>query len=189
MHRDYVRAARLERRRRRRRSPPGLSIGNEYFWERIRTSSHLASIDLYQRSAQCEYRSPLLYLPLVRFMMAVPWTQKFGPARDRCLQRDALRGILPDEIRRRRGKSGSTQSLFDGLNQNPDWVDFLTSRCQLAERGYVDAERWRLAVMHARYGQSACPPHFMTACILEAWFKTLSDAPKSGSIAIQAASP
>jgi hypothetical protein len=122
-------------------------------------------------------------------MLAVPWTQKLRPNQDRWLQRDALRGILPEKTRQRRGKSGADQAFFDGLNRNPDWVDFLTTRCHLVERGYLDADQWRLAVMRARHGISACFPYFLTACILETWFKMLSNAPKPRSVAILASPP
>jgi asparagine synthase (glutamine-hydrolysing) len=177
LRRDYVSAMRLGARQSRRRSPSGLSIGNEYFWERIRTTSHLVSIDVYQRLADFEYRSPLLYLPLVQFMLATPWVEKLRPDQDRYLQREALRGILPKEIRLRRGKSSANQTMFEGFNRNLDWIDFLTTGCHLIERGYVDAAQWQLAVAHARYGLCTSPPHFLTACILEAWFKKLAEAP------------
>jgi len=171
---DYVRTMRLEHRRYRPQTPRGLSIGDEYFWERIWTTSHLASIDLYQRPGHDQCRSPLLYLPLVEFMLAVPWAEKLRPNRDRCLQRDALRGILPEKTRQRRGKSGSAQVFFNGLSHNPDWIDFLTTHCHLVERGYLDGDQWRLAVMRAKYGQASCFPYFLTACVLESWFKMLS---------------
>jgi hypothetical protein len=47
----------------------------------------------------CNFRNPWLYLPLVEFMAAVPWTEKLRPNLDRPLQRSALHGILPEQTR------------------------------------------------------------------------------------------
>jgi asparagine synthase (glutamine-hydrolysing) len=174
---EYSKQWQLERRSEGRRIP-GLSIGDEYFWQRVVRGALRASRAHPAPHEPCAYRNPLLYLPLVEFMAAVPWREKMQPGEDRPLQRRALRGLLPEATRLRRGKRGPTQALLAGFCSSDKWANLLTHRSALVERGYIDAALWRKAVDLARAGACESIPGFLQACILEAWFAMLDRAPK-----------
>jgi asparagine synthase (glutamine-hydrolysing) len=174
---EYSKQWQLERRGEGRRIS-GLSIADEYFWQRVLRGALRASRAHPAPHEPCAYRNPLLYLPLVEFMAAVPWREKMQPGEDRPLQRRALRGLLPEPTRLRRGKRGPTQALLAGLGSGDEWAKLLTARSALIERGYVDAALWRKAVNLARAGACESIPGFLQACALEAWFATLDRAPK-----------
>jgi asparagine synthase (glutamine-hydrolysing) len=53
-----------------------------------------------------EIRMPFLDWRLVAFTFSLPWTSKLGGGFTKRIMRDALKGILPEEIRLRRDKIG-----------------------------------------------------------------------------------
>ena len=111
---EYARTMRLDARARRRRVPRCRTVAGQWFRENL--ASLCGSIaSLNQIPTNFEYRHPLLYRPLVEFMYAIPWEQKLRPGTDRYLQRQALRGILPEEIRLRQDKTTLDQPTSEGL--------------------------------------------------------------------------
>jgi asparagine synthase (glutamine-hydrolysing) len=108
---------------------------------------------------------------LVEFMYALPPQQQVAPGRDRLLQRRALTGILPEEIRARRTKSGPAQAIYQGLRANRDVYQLLTDRPLLAQRGYVDQAAWRAAVQAAQFGVVRSSAAFEAAVSLELWLR------------------
>jgi asparagine synthase (glutamine-hydrolysing) len=161
-HREYCRAARAAS-----RSPPGLTAGDAYYWDRVLRGAAIAREG--QETGGADFRNPLLYLPLVEFMAAVPWPIKLRPGLDRVLQRRALRGILPEVTRRRRDKRGPGHAIFAGLAASAEWSRLLTHAPALVERGYFDGDEWRKAVRLAQRGFCASSLDFLRACMLEAW--------------------
>lgn len=178
---EYARRMQLVRRRDRRRIP-GLRLGDEYYWNRIAEGALITSTGQYRASASYAHRNPLLYLPLVSFMGTLPWPEKMDPGADRELQRRALRGILPERTRLRRGKRGPVEAIFGGLESSRAWVELLTRRSALVERGYADPAGWREAVNRARAGGGTSVAAFLQACALEAWFATLDRAPATSRL-------
>jgi asparagine synthase (glutamine-hydrolysing) len=177
----YARSMELPRRSR-RRFVTGLTFGGEYFWERVSEGASITAAGQYRSPATYAHRNPLLYLPLVEFIAGVPWAENVRPDEDRVLQRRALRGILPERTRLRRGKRGPTQAIFSGLESGRAWLDLLTTRSALVERGYVDPQRWREMIQKARGGWSSPTSALMSACALEAWFATLDRAPATSRL-------
>jgi asparagine synthase (glutamine-hydrolysing) len=171
MAEDYSRRVHLTARSRRAYLPSGLTAKDTYYWERIRTSAFWLATDIYQRPFAPAYRSPLLSLPLVEFMAALPWQDQFEPDCDRPLQRLAMVGMLPEQTRLRRGKRGSDAAFYLALRRSAEWYDLLTERPRLADRGYVNGKRWREAVDKARFGHVEDIGAFLWACSLEAWLQ------------------
>ena len=157
-----------------RRNLSGLSIGDTYFWDRIRGGALLVRKGQQPTPGGCEYRNPWLYLPLVEFMASVPWHEKLRPDQDRSLQRRALRDILPERTRLRTDKGNPTQAFLNGFSSSQQWDDLLITRPAIVERGYVDGAAWRDAVVLARHGH--CPSYsaFISACALELWLRNLN---------------
>jgi asparagine synthase (glutamine-hydrolysing) len=118
-----------------------------------------------------DLRFPLLYRPLVEFMLGIPWEQKLRPDCDRYLHRRAMTGILPEEVRLRTDKAGPEEAQFEGLRKDSPWLDLLLTRPRVVERGYVDARRWSEAVNQARFGRIVSMRHFIAAATLEVWLR------------------
>ena len=167
---EYRRAMRLERRRRTRRATRCPAPGMQAQWEEVWTMASAAAVG-GQRETPYAVRHPLLLGSLVEFMLAIPWEQKLRPDCDRYLQRRALRGILPETVRRRANKAAFTRSILEGLSASREWLELLTDSPLIAERGIVPLDAWRDAVAQARFGRTHTDRDFMTAVSLEAWLQ------------------
>lgn len=118
----------------------------------------------------CETRHPLLYRPLVEFMLAVPWECKVNAREDRVLQRRALRGVLPEAIRSRGDKTQGMSRILRGLVENWDRARALAQGRNLAGLGIVDPAAFRSACERFRHGCFGKHfPHLLAALSLEAW--------------------
>jgi asparagine synthase (glutamine-hydrolysing) len=155
-----------------------LPHGTAYAWQRILGGALLVRDGQQHFGAVCAFRNPWLYRPLVEFMATAPATEKFAPNLERKLQRNALRGILPERTRHRRGKRVPTEALSESFQNAKEWHRILTERPLLVERGYVNEERWSHALELARHGFDAASASFMQACVLEVWLRGLRMAPE-----------
>lgn len=124
-----------------------------------------------QNTTAYRWRYPLLYRPLVEFMYSLPWQQQVSSGQDRLIQRRALAGILPEQIRTRRTKSGPAQAIYEGLTANRDVYQLLTDRPLIAQRGYVDQAAWRTAMEAAQFGVVRSAAAFEAAASLEIWLR------------------
>jgi asparagine synthetase B (glutamine-hydrolysing) len=115
-------------------------------------------------------RFPLLYRPLVEFMLAVPWELKSQPDRHRVLQRAAMRGLLPEGIRTRLDKRGATESVLKGFAaRRPAFMRLREGRA-MAALGIVEPERFRRACDVLRHGVVGNElTYFVAALAFEAW--------------------
>ena len=180
---EYVDAARFDRRSASRYAPRCREPGRQWIADRLWTSA-LAMGPVSQRDAPYDVRSPLLDRRLVEFMCTIEPGQRMRPARDRYLQREALRGVLPELVRNRRTKRVGSRAFVEGLRRSGDWLEFLTDECLMAERGIADAERWRLAVRQAMVGQTNGDQFFQAGVAIEAWLKQLRDRRRVSQCAI-----
>ena len=171
---EYTRTMRLEKRSTRSTAPrcrhPGRQTLSQAMWM---MSMSMATIP--RRRMTYAIRSPLLYRPLVEFMCAIPWEQKLRPRCDRYLQRRALEGVLPELVRRRASKGSGNPSMVEGLRRSRDWLAYLCDTPLIAQRGIVDADRWRLAVRQASVGQTHEDRFFLGAVAVEVWLKQLAE--------------
>jgi asparagine synthase (glutamine-hydrolysing) len=172
------------RRRRAPWLPPSESVGNSYVLQRIMRSANLIATHMQHRHVACEFRSPLLYRPLVEFMLAVPWEHKLGPRGDRLLQRRAFEGVLPDETLRRTNKGGSDQPWYAGLDSSPLWRKALTAQPRIVDRGWVRLDEWRATVQRARVGRTIGIGHFRASAAIELWLQQLERTPAAGDHAV-----
>ena len=177
---EYERDRRLRRRARRRKATRAPTPGQQAHWDQIWTMSMAAGV-AGQRETPHEVRRPLLQAPLVELMFSVPWEQKLRPDCDRYLQRRALRGVLPETVRRRATKTAFSQPVLEGLRRNRDWVELLTDSPRLAEHGIVELETWRETVAQARFGRTHTDKHFLAAVSLEVWLQQRLSAPSAAS--------
>lgn len=73
----------------------------------------LRNYDRYSMASGVEIRMPFLDYRLVTYTFALPWTSKVGDGYTKRIMRDALKGILPEEIRTRRDKIGWNAPLHE----------------------------------------------------------------------------
>jgi asparagine synthase (glutamine-hydrolysing) len=122
-----------------------------------------------------DVRRPLLYRPFFEFMYAVPGAQRFQPKYDRALQRRALKGILPELVRRRGTKVFGTWAIVEGLARSPAWIDYLCDDPQLPSLGVTTAALWRDAMVQASVGNTFGDRFFIAGVAMEVWLKQLSE--------------
>ena len=73
----------------------------------------LRNYDRYSMASGVEIRMPFMDWRLVTFTFSLPWTSKVGGGFTKRIMRDALKGILPEEIRNRRDKIGWNAPLHE----------------------------------------------------------------------------
>jgi asparagine synthase (glutamine-hydrolysing) len=115
-------------------------------------------------------RLPLVYRPLVEFVLALDWEHLVKPNEDRVLMRRALRGLLPEDVRHGTADSRHGASITEGLRQAWPRVAPLLTGNRLAELGVVELKPFQNALRALRGGYEGSNPQFTkTAMYLEAW--------------------
>lgn len=92
---------------------------NERLYSDLHTELLPCILKNFDRAAMAhgiEIRMPLLDYRLVTFASALPVSHKMGGGYTKRILRDAMRGIMPDTIRRRRQKIGFNSPLISWLN-------------------------------------------------------------------------
>jgi len=75
----------------------------------------LRNYDRYSMASGVEIRMPFMDHRLVTFIFSLPWTSKVGGGYTKRLLRDAMKGIVPDEIRLNRTKHGWNSPMHEWL--------------------------------------------------------------------------
>ena len=73
----------------------------------------LRNYDRYSMANGVEIRMPFLDPRLVCFTFSLPWTSKVGGTYTKRIMRDALKGIIPEQIQTRRDKIGWNAPLHE----------------------------------------------------------------------------
>ena len=73
----------------------------------------LRNYDRYSMASGVEIRMPFMDHRLVTYTFSLPWTSKIGGTYTKRIMRDALKGILPEQIRTRRDKIGWNAPLHE----------------------------------------------------------------------------
>ena len=180
LHREYAREMNLPERVQRQVAPRCRQPGRQALWHDLWVLS-MATATIPRRRMAFEVRSPILYLPLVEFMSAIPWEQKLRPECDRYLQRRALRGVLPEVVRGRLDKGNGNPAIVEGLRRSRDWPAYLCDDPAIAKQGIVDIGEWRHAVRQASVGHTRGDKFFLAAVAVEAWLQQLA-AHRSGIV-------
>jgi asparagine synthase (glutamine-hydrolysing) len=131
--------------------------------------------NLNQLPESFEFRHPLLYRPLVEFMLALPSDQKFSSDMNRFLQRRALKSLLPEALRLRSDKTTFDQPFYEGLRKGKTWTDLLSVAPRVVERGIVDGARWIEALAQAKLGRTHSLAQFQAIATLEIWLRQMEN--------------
>lgn len=133
-----------------------------------------------------QMRYPFLYRPLVEFALGLPPELRTRPFARKWILRDAMRGLLPELVRARRGKGSNGRRVLLSLLNPESPVDRLLRDPLLADLGVVDAARMRAAVEGARYGRLGIDAALLTALSLETWLRIREGRWVSGNSPIRA---
>lgn len=116
-----------------------------------------------------EMRFPFLSRPLLEFSLQLPPTMRTRPHRNKWVLRQAMRGVLPEEIRQRSGKGGLDARILWSLDREGGRIDALLREPILADLGCVDPRALRDAVEGARRGKVANLAFLLCVLALETW--------------------
>jgi asparagine synthase (glutamine-hydrolysing) len=116
---------------------------------------------------------PYLHAPLVEFMQAIPFSQKVRPGESRSLMRRSLRGVLPEAIRKRRGKPNSSEVVARGMGRVIEKLRPWFRDPLVAQRGYVDAPACWEAIHRTALGGQTDHGMLLRVIVLELWLRRL----------------
>jgi asparagine synthase (glutamine-hydrolysing) len=148
--------------------------GGERTFDSVARDIHFRSIRLAAASQSFtqagEERCPLLYRPLVEFVLSIPWQHLINPREDRVIQRRALAGVLPEPIRRRTTKAIGTDILLRSVREHRTGLAAVAEGHRLSALGLVDAAAFRQACERFRHGLLGRQLPFLAAALsLEMW--------------------
>ncbi|HVG45911.1 MAG TPA: asparagine synthase-related protein, partial [Longimicrobium sp.] len=135
-----------------------------------------------------EMRYPFLHRPLVEHSLRLPPSLRIRPAAGKHVLREAMRGVLPEEVRTRRGKGGIDARLLWALHRERPRLDRLLRDPEIARRGWVRADALRAATDQARQGEVHSLPFLLCSLSLESWLAVRSgrweaSSPAMGAVA------
>ena len=118
-----------------------------------------------------DVRYPFLYRPLVEFCLRLPAALRIRDGARKWIQREALRGLLPEMVRTRRSKG-----IIDGrIEWSPERerprLDAMLRDSVLGDLGCVDVAAMRRAVDEARRGNMLGSGDVVNALALETWLQ------------------
>ena len=116
-----------------------------------------------------EMRYPFLHRPLVEHSLRLPPGMRIRAGTGKYVLREAMRGILPEEVRTRRGKGGIDARLLWAMAREGDRLRELLRDPEIARRGWVRVEALRAAVEAARQGEVRSLPFLLCSLSLETW--------------------
>ena len=184
---SYAARMRIAERERRRIATRCATPGAQQVWDTVWVGALSAAA---RASTDYVVRSPLYSRPLIEFMQTVPWEQRLRPLCDRYLQRRALKGILPERVRRRAWKAMGTYPFVEGLRRSRDWMSLLCDDPRIVALGFTSRAAWREGVQQAALGQTYGDRYFLTAVAIEVWLQGLEEfrrARRPRALAMEAA--
>jgi asparagine synthase (glutamine-hydrolysing) len=127
---------------------------------------------------------PFFDRDLIQLVMSIPGETLNFRHQPRALFREALRGIVPDEVRLRRGKANFSSFLVSSVDQDLAAIEALLKNESIAaDLGYVrmDNLRAEVALLRERWrcGDTATLPRLGGLLGLELWLRTFIAGEKS----------
>lgn len=122
--------------------------------------------------ARPEYRYPFLDKDLVTYLFSIPREQIVRPGRRRSLMRRALVNIVPQEILERRRKAFQLRAPLHTLQQVFPILQTLFSDSAIADLGFVEIDRLRIALEATAQGDTTWWQALLRTISLERWLRT-----------------
>ena len=161
-------------------------LGNKYRHAIVTRAATLPNVVPHSTTADhLEVRHPFLYRPLVEFAMRLRPELRARPHAHRWVLREAMRGILPEVVRTRVGKTETADALVHSLTNERARLATLLERPILAELGIVDPRSLRAAFDATAYATSRrewMHATVMSTLAVEAWLQMRSGRwPRAGA--------
>jgi asparagine synthase (glutamine-hydrolysing) len=121
-----------------------------------------------------EIRYPYLDQDLVEFAISIPNSQLLRPGERRSLMRRALAGLVPHEILERKTKQFGART--PALTLETNWAELQAAFAApiSSEMGYINAPRFRQALLAAKEGKPVHLQRLFKTISLELWLKDLA---------------
>jgi asparagine synthase (glutamine-hydrolysing) len=118
-----------------------------------------------------EERHPFLDRDLVEFALALPAAACAQPGARKWILREAMRGILPDVIRRRRGKGSVDARSSWTMSHRGDAIESLLRDPILAQLGCLEPTVLRTSLAEAANGADHLRSNIIRTLALETWLR------------------
>ncbi|HWZ59325.1 MAG TPA: asparagine synthase-related protein, partial [Gemmatimonadaceae bacterium] len=122
-----------------------------------------------------EMRYPFLDRRLVEFSLRLPRAFRTQPYARKWIQREALRGVLPESVRTRRSKAGIVGRTRWSLQREHAVVADLLRDPIVVDLGYVDHARLRDAIERSVAGDDALLFAVVRVLSFETWLRVRAD--------------
>jgi asparagine synthase (glutamine-hydrolysing) len=129
------------------------------------------SIDRGEFEDGIEIRYPFLDRPLVEFSLRLPPGLRTRPHARKWVQREAVKGVLPESVRTRRSKGGIVGSTRSSLMRQDRVITDLLRDPIVEQLGYVDPGQLRAAVDRAVGGDDLLLFEVVRALSFETWLR------------------
>lgn len=141
----------------------------------------LELIDRVAAASGLEVRCPFADRRLVEFCLALPANQRLRQGRTRSILRRALRGSLPEPIRRRNTKGNLSYAFARNLQRSPVLGSIVYDRLPIAA-AYLDTDAVRRTYDRFCQGNASATEHFSLwqVAVLVRWLE-VHQAPSHGS--------
>jgi len=120
-------------------------------------------------SDHIEMRYPFLYRPLVEFALGLTPQSICRAGLTKRLLREAMRGVIPDEVYHRSTKGGLDARVMWSLNRERARLSRMLAQPVLADLGCIRPRALRDATEQARCGHVPCSAFLLSALALETW--------------------
>jgi asparagine synthase (glutamine-hydrolysing) len=109
----------------------------------------LRNYDRYSMANGIEVRMPFMDYRLVNFSFSLPWESKVNSGRTKSILRDAMKGILTDEVRLRKTKIGFNTPIVDWMKGawKPFLMDTISSK-SFEQSSVIDPKKVRQKVLN-----------------------------------------
>lgn len=139
LHPDFARAWRREREETHAHFRRGLDNAQYQTLTRTMLPALLRYADRNSMAFSREVRLPFLDHRLVEFLFSIPEEQRLRGMTTKVVLREAMRGVLPEEVRERKDKLGYAPPQGAWM-RGPlrSWIDGVLKSRSLSQRGWVD---------------------------------------------------
>lgn len=149
---------------------PGLSQRYQSMMSSAFSQGYAATRYLYNRYG-LELALPYYDRRLVEFVLALPAYVLGRPGSDRRLHREAMLGLLPEEVRLRQQPTSFVPLLMKGLREKEkDTMRQIMAKPQIVERGYIRSD-WLETQLQREYDMSPDSLLLWLSLSLELWLQ------------------
>lgn len=157
-------------------APGSVDEALRFYLGRYLADDILVKADRAGMAASLELRAPFLDTHVVEFVARLPWTRKLGMTRTKILLKQALRGVIPDEILRRSKKGfGIPVASWIRGPLRPMFED-LFSKISLDRSGFFEPQHTRQLLQRHLSGREDLRKPLWTLAMFLLWQRRWAQA-------------